>query len=150
VQRANALLAAPACADVRIFDLVKPFEELPREKVVGWAEKLDLWDLRCASACWRHARLLRLMGLPPRRSFKGQSTREGAWNAATRVLPCLVWMVKYDVKKQLPQDIDRSRRCGHFSNRSTRPQLLRLHRRAARHLRAMCVPWRMRSGACQY
>ena len=39
-----------------------------------------------------------------RRSFKGQSAREAAWNAATRLLPCLRWLVKYDVKRQLPRD----------------------------------------------
>jgi MFS superfamily sulfate permease-like transporter len=40
-----------------------------------------------------------------RSSFKGQTPREAAWNVATRVLPCLIWMQHYDVKKQLLRDI---------------------------------------------
>jgi len=39
------------------------------------------------------------------RSFKGQAPREAAWNAATRLLPCLRWLVKYDVKTQLLPDM---------------------------------------------
>jgi hypothetical protein len=55
--RSALTFGCPACADVRIFDLVKPFEELPREKVFGWAEKLDLWDLRCVLVAFgMHAR----------------------------------------------------------------------------------------------
>ena len=42
---------------------------------------------------------------PARSSFKGQTPREAAWNVATRVLPCLIWMQNYDVKKQLLRDI---------------------------------------------
>jgi len=60
---------------------------------------LLLRDLRCVSAHWLTPASL------PRSSFKGQTPREAAWNAATRVLPCLIWMQHYDVKKQLLPDL---------------------------------------------
>jgi hypothetical protein len=31
---------------VRVFDLMRPFKEVPKEKVAGFFEMLDLWDLR--------------------------------------------------------------------------------------------------------
>jgi hypothetical protein len=35
-------------ADVRIIDLIKPFHEVPRARLLGFVEKLDIWDLRRA------------------------------------------------------------------------------------------------------
>jgi len=40
-----------------------------------------------------------------RRSFKGQNVREKAWNVATRLCPALVWLEKYEIRRQLPLDI---------------------------------------------
>jgi hypothetical protein len=133
-------VAAPR-TDVRIFDLMKPLQDFPREKVAGYLESLDIWDLRCvlsprAAADVRHSppaplqprfllapRLRCCLGAhartraascaaadalaraTPRRSFKGQTRREASWNAATRVLPCLLWLQNYNVKEQLFRDI---------------------------------------------
>jgi hypothetical protein len=41
----------------------------------------------------------------PRSSFKGQTTREAAWNVAVRVAPFLNWAHTYDVKRQLLPDV---------------------------------------------
>jgi hypothetical protein len=70
---------------VRIYDLLKPFQEdATRLRVRRFASKLDLWHLR---------------------SFGGQSARQAAWNAATRLAPCLRWMRRYNVRQQLLPDI---------------------------------------------
>jgi hypothetical protein len=70
---------------VRLFDLVRRDKAaLPTQKLAELARMFDLWDLR---------------------SFRRQNRRERAWNAATRLLPALTWMVKYDYKKQLYPDI---------------------------------------------
>jgi hypothetical protein len=42
---------------------------------------------------------------PLRRSFKGQSRRDAAWNVAVRLAPCLNWLARYNVKRQLLPDI---------------------------------------------
>jgi hypothetical protein len=31
---------------VRIYDLMQPLKEFPKEKVAGYLETLDIWDLR--------------------------------------------------------------------------------------------------------
>jgi hypothetical protein len=96
---------------VRIFDLVE--SSVPRSKLRGFAEQLDLWDLRraagpaaAAAPQWPvRSPCGQLTRCPAsRRSFKGQSAREASWNAATRLLPCLLWLRTYDVKKQLLPD----------------------------------------------
>jgi hypothetical protein len=70
---------------VRLFDLVRRDKAaLPKQKLAELARMFDLWDLR---------------------SFRRQNRRERAWNAATRLLPALTWMVKYDYKKQLYPDL---------------------------------------------
>ena len=92
---------------------MKPFKEVPKEKLDDALNKLDLWSLGCvrylpgcaATARLRCAALRLTSALLPRSSFKGQTPREAAWNVATRVLPCLLWMQHYDVKKQLLRDI---------------------------------------------
>jgi hypothetical protein len=57
------------------------------------------------AAC-AHARLWpACTHLLPRSSFKGQSWQEAAWNVATRALPCLTWLSRYDAKKRLYQDV---------------------------------------------
>ena len=38
-------------------------------------------------------------------TFKNASPREQAWDAATRVLPCISWMRRYNVKEQLFKDV---------------------------------------------
>ena len=40
-----------------------------------------------------------------RRSFKGQSAREAAWNAATRLLPCVTWLQRYKWRTRLAKDV---------------------------------------------
>ena len=75
---------ALCAADVRLFDGVRLFDAAQRQKLLELAQMLDIWNLR---------------------SFRGQGRRERAWNAATRVLPCLTWMVKYNPRKQLAKDI---------------------------------------------
>lgn len=34
-------------ADVRVYDLIKPFKDVPKEKVDDALTQLDIWDLRC-------------------------------------------------------------------------------------------------------
>jgi len=71
---------------VRAYDLVKPHQEMEDGSVKRWLSRLDLWDL------WD-------LG-----SFRGQTSRAKAWNVATRILPCLTWLARYQ-PKQLPSDI---------------------------------------------
>ena len=56
-------------------------------------QKQKLWEL------------VQMMDIWNLRSFRGQNRRERAWNAATRMLPALNWLVKYNVRKQLLNDI---------------------------------------------
>jgi hypothetical protein len=42
--------------DVRIYDLIKPLKDFPKEKVAGFLESLDIWDLRYVHARARTAR----------------------------------------------------------------------------------------------
>ena len=71
-------------ADVRLFDMVRRDAAVQKQKLLELLQMLDIWNLR---------------------SFRGQKPRERAWNAATRMLPALTWLVKYDVHKQLLNDI---------------------------------------------
>ena len=80
----RGLTAARCGADVRLFDMVRRDAAVQRQKLLEMLQMLDIWDLR---------------------SFRGQGRKERAWNAATRVLPCLTWMVKYNPRKQLWKDI---------------------------------------------
>ena len=63
--RAAVLTICPArlrrLADVRIIDLIKPFHEVPRSRLLGFAEKLDIWDLRRAKAPQVNARCTRAL-----------------------------------------------------------------------------------------
>ena len=63
---------------------VSELRELPAQLWERYAEKLDIWSLS---------------------SFRGQTQREKAWNVGVRVLPCLDWLQRYDVKRQLLRDI---------------------------------------------
>ena len=75
---------------------------------------LDVWNLRCAPGLPAQRRLrwprekpdqLSVRRFALRRSFKGQSRRDAAWNVAVRFAPCLNWLASYDVKRQLLPDI---------------------------------------------
>jgi hypothetical protein len=65
-------------------DGLRLFDKAQRQKLVEMLQWLDIWDLR---------------------SFKTQSLKQRAWNAATRLLPCLTWLIKYNPRKQLAKDI---------------------------------------------
>ena len=69
---------------MRLLDGLRLFDKAQRQKLLELAQVLDIWNLR---------------------SFRGQGARQRAWNAATRLLPCLTWMVKYNPRKQLAKDI---------------------------------------------
>jgi len=69
---------------VRLFDMVRRDAGVQRQKLLELLQMLDIWNLR---------------------GFSGQNRRERAWNFATRVLPCLTWMVKYNPRKQLWNDM---------------------------------------------
>ena len=71
-------------ADVRLFDMVRRDAAVQKQKLWELLQMMDIWNLR---------------------SFRGQKPRERAWNAATRMLPALTWLVKYNVRKQLFNDI---------------------------------------------
>ena len=89
-RRSSARLRKPwlrltlRAADVRLFDMVRRDAAVQKQKLWELVQMLDIWNLR---------------------SFQGQSRRERAWNAATRVLPALTWLAKYNVRKQLLNDI---------------------------------------------
>ena len=57
---------------------------LPAQLWERYGERLDIWNLA---------------------SFRNQDRRARAWNVAVRVLPCLDWLQRYDVKTQLYRDI---------------------------------------------
>ena len=78
------LLTHALSADVRMFDHVRPCASFPRARLLAALRVLDIWNLR---------------------SFCGQSRRDAAWNAATRLLPCLHWLAQYKPRKQLGPDI---------------------------------------------
>lgn len=80
----GAVSRARAGADVRLFDMVRRDAGVQRQKLLELLQMLDIWNLR---------------------GFSGQNRRERAWNFATRVLPCLTWMVKYNPRKQLWNDM---------------------------------------------
>ena len=51
--------------------------------------------------CTKHWRLT----APRRSSFRGQSRREAAWNIATRLLPCVTWLKRYEWRMRLAQEV---------------------------------------------
>jgi hypothetical protein len=71
-------------SDVRFFDMVRRDAAVQKQKLLEFLQMLDIWDLR---------------------SFKSQGRKQRAWNAATRLLPCLTWIVKYNPRKQLAKDL---------------------------------------------
>ena len=64
--------------------MVRRDAAVQKQKLWELVQMLDIWNLR---------------------SFRAQNWRERAWNAATRMLPALNWLVKYNVRKQLLNDI---------------------------------------------
>ena len=64
--------------------MVRRDAAVQKQKLWELVQMLDIWNLR---------------------SFRAQNRRERAWNAATRMLPALTWLVKYNVRKQLLNDI---------------------------------------------
>ena len=64
--------------------MVRRDAALQKQKLLEFLRMLDIWDLA---------------------SFRSMQRKQQAWNAATRLLPCLTWMVKYNPRKQLAKDI---------------------------------------------
>ena len=73
-----------ATSDVRVFDLMKPFKEVPKEKLDDALNKLDIWSLGCVHLLdLRFAARLLLTPAPLPREARSRgrrrARRRGMW-----------------------------------------------------------------------